>query len=86
MREFIDADPSYIRWRDTHPDSFVLNCNRHPHPAYLKLHRAICPWLRWSGRLTHSYIKICASDPSELEAWARTHTGGTLQPCGHCHP
>lgn len=86
MREFRDADAEYVRWRDTHPQGFVLNCERRPRASYLKLHRATCRWLRWRGVLTGSYIKVCSDDPAEIVAWARAQTGGTPEPCAFCRP
>ena len=83
---FIDADDEYRDWLIQHPGGFVLNCDRNPRPSYLVLHSARCRFARAEGRLTTSYIKVCAADAEEIEAWAIEKTGATPQPCGHCRP
>jgi hypothetical protein len=83
---FQDDDDGYRRWLTAHPHGFVLNCERAPRADYLKLHRARCRWTRPAGMLTGAYIKICSDDTSRIAGWARARTGGTPQPCGHCHP
>jgi hypothetical protein len=87
---FLDDDDGFIRWRDTHPDGFIVNHEREPKPSYLKLHRATCPTLHRvrPGRgdnWTTAYAKTCSEDLNELRRWAAT-IGGELYPCRRCAP
>jgi Family of unknown function (DUF6308) len=40
VRIFRGDDASYLRWISDHPAGYVLNAERNPRAAYLKLHRA----------------------------------------------
>lgn len=86
---FKDDDSGYREWLADHqgPDSFVLNAERNPKPAYLILHRATCHTISGEpargDQWTHDFIKVCGSR-AELESFARS-IGGRPQPCGHCH-
>ena len=85
---FIDDDAGFIRWRDTHPDGFIVNHDREPKPSYLKLHRATCQTLQGvlPGRgdnWTTAYAKTCSDDLNELRQWAR-NLGGELDACRTC--
>lgn len=91
MQVFVDNDTGYVDWLARHPRGLVVNADRHPKPGYLVLHKATCPRIsrtsRPYGAWTHrSYIKACSEQIADLEKWARDEAGGTLQPCGHCHP
>ncbi|GAA1297173.1 hypothetical protein Psi02_14030 [Planotetraspora silvatica] len=87
MSPFIDDDAGYLKWLAEHPDEFVVNTARKPHPSYLVLHRATCTFITGSPtrgtRWTGDYVKYCGG-LSELQSWALTEVGGDLQPCGHC--
>ncbi len=88
---FDDDDSGYGRWIASHPDGYVVNTYRTPHPAYLKLHRTTCRTisgtpargLTWTSG---EYAKICAVDRSDLGRWARDQVGGALDPCLLCRP
>ena len=90
VRQFVDNDPGYEGWLESHPDGFVVNTYRTPHPSYLMLHRSTCRWIsgvpprgdRWTG----DYAKVCAEDRADLERWARDEVGGTLRGCMKCQP
>jgi len=87
---FIDDDPGFIRWRDTHPDGFIVNHEREPKPSYLKLHRSTCPTLQGAlpghgDNWSTAYAKTCSDDLNELRRWAAT-IGGPLDPCRTCTP
>jgi hypothetical protein len=43
---FIDDDAGFMRWRDTHLAGYVINHDRAPRAAYLKLHHAACRTLQ----------------------------------------
>lgn len=68
-----------------------MNCDRNPEASYLMLHRSRChtisgtpaSGITWTSG---GYIKVCADTIAELEAWARTATGGGVQRCGSCVP
>jgi len=84
--EFMDDDQGYVAWLADHPDGYVLNCERPPRPAYLKLHQATCgtingaPGRRW----TVAYQKVCAETLKEIEAWTRPIGSPTC--CRFCAP
>ncbi len=91
MRTFDHDDAGYLAWIDANPHGLVVNAYRRPTPDYLILHRATCKSIsrtppepiRWT---TSAFIKVCSTNRPELERWARETTGGTLSPCGMCHP
>lgn len=87
MRRFVDDDDGYLGWLAAHPGGFVINADRTPRPAYLRLHRASCRTINGrparGGRWTKDYIKVCG-DREELESWARFEVGGKVQPCPTC--
>ncbi len=88
---FVDDELGYKRWIAAHPGGYVVNTYRTPGPTYLKLHRATCRTIsgspargiRWTSG---GYAKVCADDRAELDRWARTAVGGTLDPCPFCQP
>lgn len=86
-RTFKDQDDDYLAWCEDHPDGFVVNTTRTCSPSYMKLHRATCRTInQLFGRgtqLTGDYIKVCATDLTELDRWASRH-GGALDRCGLC--
>ena len=91
MHSFREDDVGYLAWVEHHPEGFVVNADRKPRAEELVLHKASCFSIRNpmkpKGAWTHrDYIKVCAEVPAELERWARDETGGTLRPCGQCHP
>jgi hypothetical protein len=91
MHSFRDDDAGYLAWVENHPEGFVVNADRSPRAEELVLHKANCFSIRNpkkpAGAWTHrAYIKVCSEVPAELERWARDETGGTLRPCGQCHP
>ena len=88
---FADDDLGYERWLRIHRAGYVLNCDRNPKASYLMLHRS--HYLIISGAPASGstwtrggYIKVCADTMAEIEAWARTATGGGVQCCGTCVP
>jgi hypothetical protein len=92
MIEFLDDDPGFLRWLDTHPHGYVLNTPRHPSASYLMLHRALCGHLqRRDARqtnLTSAYMKVCSSDVAGLQRWADRHFAAPspLTRCRACKP
>lgn len=87
--QFIDDDPGYLRWLGEHPAGLVVNSERVPSPAYLKLHRASCKFINSPNRsnwTTTGYIKTCSDDLEPLKEWAEQEVGGELDPCGACKP
>jgi len=89
MRTFASDDAGYIAWLAQHPTGWVINAKRNPSASYVKLHRADCATIselqhgysRWT---TGEYIKICAEHRPELERWARSHLGCSVQDGCHC--
>lgn len=91
MQVFDRDDAGYVGWLDANPHGFILNSFRGPKPDYLILHQAACksvsrmadPPVRWT---TGDYIKVCATNAAEIEAWCRKEAGSSPQPCGMCKP
>ena len=78
---FRGDDDGYLRWLAGHTHGYVLNAQRSPRAAYLKLHRAFCPHISGQPRIPgawteRQYIKVCAEDIDALERWAQDSTGG----------
>ena len=87
---FRDDDAGFTRWRDLHPDGYIVNHAREPGPAYLKLHRSDCSTLQGAlpargDNWTIAYAKSCSARLSELQVWAGSF-GGELDPCRTCAP
>jgi hypothetical protein len=78
---FIDDDNGYLQWITANPAGFVVNCNREPHPRYLKLHRATCRTVTGTPangqRWTTLYAKICSLAVEELQRWAYQQVNGS---------
>jgi hypothetical protein len=63
---FLDGDEGYEQWWRSHPRGYVLNVDRRPRRAYLKLHRSSCDLVtnskfRGGGWTTGAYAKVKAS-------------------------
>jgi hypothetical protein len=90
-RTFCGDDAGYLAWLDTHPAGYLINIHRsygtRGNPGDSRLHHASCRSLPRSqrGSLTDPYVKVCADDLADLEAWARATLRGDIQPCGSCH-
>jgi hypothetical protein len=86
---FLDDDPGFISWRDTHPGGYVVNHERRPSPDCLKLHRATCRTVNGTlpargDNWTSTFGKTCGDDLNELRRWA-VALGGDLDVCHRCH-
>jgi len=83
---FRDDDSGFFDWLDANSTGYFVNSERNPRPAYLVLHRPPChhfdrsPQVQW----TKNYVKHCAIDRKELEAWAAREVGGELTLCRTC--
>ncbi|WP_212844906.1 hypothetical protein [Catellatospora sp. IY07-71] len=88
-RTFHDEDAAFERWRDSHPDGFVVNHDPIPKASYVVLHRADCVRLRSSrgSNWTRTYGKTCAERLEDIEAWAdATVATRDIHLCGFCQP
>jgi Family of unknown function (DUF6308) len=45
IEQFWRDDAGYLAWLRSHPEGYVVNCDRVPKPNYVKLHRTRCPYL-----------------------------------------
>ena len=89
--EIKDDDRAYLTWLSSHPNGYVVNTFRTPRSDYLILHRASCGTIsgtpargnRWT---TGEFLKVCSEDRADLDRWAQSNVGGSLQPCGLCRP
>jgi len=93
IQVFMDNDSAFLQWVLDNPCGFVVNCYEKPSPKYLILHTAKCKTIRrlvkrdgnWVSNWTKPFIKVCSTDITQLEEWAKTQVGGELQPCGVCN-
>ena len=86
---FDSNDVGYLNWVEAHPMGYVLNCERSANPAYLKLHRSWCRFVRVLQRgqstwTAGTYIKVCSQRSEALEAWLQGRRGGRLDDACHC--
>jgi len=89
VQQFVDDEAGYLGWLQANPNGFVVNSERVPRPAYLVLHRVLCPHINSPNKsnwTTTGYIKTCSLDIDALSRWAREAVGGDLKPCGACKP
>jgi hypothetical protein len=87
--EFRGDDAGYLSWLTAHPAGYVINIEKNYSPAYARMHRASCSALRnQTGAQTYHYVKVCANQLADLQAWALHHVGREIQPCDRCsaHP
>ena len=85
---FVDNDPGYVSWIGTNPDGYVLNADRRPRAAYLKLHRATCRTVSGNdGRhWTQQYAKICGPTILAIDAWTQATLAVLPDRSACCHP
>ena len=87
---FVDNDSNYLQWVTANPGGFLVNCDREPHPRYLRVHRATCRTVTGTPpngrRWTTLYAKVCSPTIEELQRWASQQVGGQLTKCGTCKP
>jgi hypothetical protein len=89
LQHFVNDESGYLAWISRHPLGFVLNTTKNPKQRYLILHAASCRSISTTKRsnyTTRQYVKHCAEERHELEAWARDATGGTVTDCALCKP
>ena len=85
---FRHDDEGYEHWLRANRDGFVVNARQRITPAYLRLHRAWCDHITilhheattWTGG---EYVKVCATERSELERWLDEAVGGRAD--GGCY-
>lgn len=90
VHEFRDEDAAYLKWTSQHRGGYTINIQRTLNPSNARLHRADCRTVSGShprnGPRTSHYIKVCANDIAELDAWATAHGLGAIGRCAVCHP
>lgn len=81
-------DRAYLDWIHTWRDGYVLNCERHPRPDYLVLHRARCISISelQPGATTFvgEFIKVCSTDRAVVQQWARDNGRSDATFCQLC--
>jgi len=90
ITEFRDDDDGYRGWVAANPGGWVTNIQRRLNPSDARVHSADCRTITgtpprgatWTG----PYIKVCAVELSDLDAWAIKHVGSTIIRCGTCQP
>ncbi|MDQ2806177.1 MAG: hypothetical protein M3Z04_04545 [Chloroflexota bacterium] len=88
METFVDDEAGYRRWLADHPTGSVLNVPRSGTNPLLVLHTAGCTFISSPTRTnytTTAYYKVCATDATDLVAWAATQPG-SWKHCGVCSP
>jgi hypothetical protein len=89
-QEFRDDDTAYVNWCTKHEGGYVINIQRTLHPSDARLHRADCRSISGTnarrGPWTSAYIKVCADEVADLDAWAVAHNFGAIRRCSMCHP
>jgi TIR domain len=89
--KFVNDEASYLWWVAQYTDGYVLATEVVPKVRYLMLHRAFCTYVTNTNRYPpgafteQGYIKICALNRDELEAWARDVIGETATPTTGCN-
>ncbi len=87
METFVDDDAGDVVWLRAHPDGYVVNADRPPNAAHLRLHRPACRTISGvptRGRAwTVTSTKVCGTR-DELEGWAEATTGGEVSRCPTC--
>ena len=90
VQEFRDDDSGYVNWSTEHDRGYVINIQRTLHPGEARLHRADCRSISGTnprlGPWTGAYIKVCADEVANLDAWALAHNLGAIRRCSICHP
>ena len=90
MEEVFDKEESlYLRWAAEHQnDGFIVNTDHdHRSPVYPKVHRAthrLVTSMRIGNFTTGRFFKVCSTEMSDLEAWARRERARSLTRCGTC--
>jgi hypothetical protein len=90
VQEFRDDDAGYMNWATEHSGGHVINIQRTLNFGDARVHRAVCPSISGNhsraGPWTGAYIKVCADELSDLDAWALAHGLGTIRRCAICFP
>jgi hypothetical protein len=87
MTSFTDDDAGFFGWLDSNPEGWFINTEREPNPNYLVLHRTGgCGHFKGahSGDWTHLNTKICSSDQTNLDKWAKETVRGEVTLCRDC--
>jgi hypothetical protein len=87
---FRDDDGGYLAWVAANSRGFVMNIRRSLNPSDARVHRARC----WTiaGDPTHGkiwtgpYIKLCATELSDLDSWASDRLDAHIARCRTCLP
>ena len=89
--EFRDRnDLDYLRWLGR---SLPGLCDQHRadlQPRDVRLHAAYCATITGTpargDTFTGDWIKVCSGSLTELDDWAKQHTGAVVKRCGTCRP
>lgn len=81
----IDDDPRYQRWRDAHPDGYVVNIGRSGRSDHARLHRATCKWVRelhgGGSTFVDQWVKWCSTAEAELQDAVTESRGRPAERC-----
>lgn len=88
ISQFRNDEKGYLRWVQDNPNGFVVNADEPAtSPDYPMVHRASCGLVSSPTRTnytTRRYFKTCSHNVRELEQWAKTKRGRSLNPCRRC--
>ena len=83
-------DQGYLRWVARHHRGYVINIQRTFNPRDARLHAAYCETITGTpargDTFTGDWIKVCSGSLTELDNWAKQHTGAVVKRCGTCRP
>ncbi len=89
VTEFRDDDDAYTGWLRAHPDGYVLNIARSLNAATARVHHATCRTITGhparGATFVGEYVKVCAPQQGDLDAWVAQHVRTPVARCGTCH-
>jgi 5-methylcytosine-specific restriction protein A len=92
---FNSGDQPFLAWMKQNPKGFVMNTPSAERTSYLMFHKSQCMHIagytrsQEPGSFTErSYVKVCAHDPADLIAWARSNRKEVVdyKICRTCKP
>jgi hypothetical protein len=90
IERFQDDDRGYVNWVAAHRSGYVMNIQRGLNPSDARVHHASCRTIIGEpprgGPWTGPYVKLCSTELTELDAWAKTRFGRAITRCRICHP
>jgi hypothetical protein len=89
---FKNENSHYQNWVKNNPHGFVVNTRQEKSHPYRVAHKTSCQHISGSdnaAKSTKNYIKICATDLTEISDWfykSKVDFDGQFHECGKCKP